>query len=854
MRQKSKVESDDDRLMSLVDSALARPPAEREGWLRRECAGDSQLFEQAVHYVESEDRMGGFLLKPFCTLEVFDPVLESGEVLEGRFHIERQVGEGGMAMVYEAFDETLKKRIAVKCAKAGFRTRLTPEVSHATEISHRNVCKIFDFHTAGTDRGEIDFITMEFLDGPTLTEQLRDGPLAEREARTIARQLCAGLAAAHRSQVIHGDLKSNNVILTKAVDGSLRAVITDFGLARGMQPQLGSAPWQGSGSAAGGAPDYMAPELCNGDKPSVASDIYALGVVCHEMLTGTRVLGKPLRVHPKWNRILERCLDEDPARRYRSVEEIEKALAPRHVTPWVLAAAAAVVSGVVAFFIPPAPKETVRLAVAPMEGAADVRLARDVARQLERIRGNTQTRFRLLPPGKDSGATHLIHGTLRPENGELLLHAQLTDTKSGVDAKKWEAEYVPGQLRYIPVALAGIVTETFHLPPPMTNATVNAAAKQDYQEGMAAVRWDSKVDEAIAAFQRAVAADSDSPLTYAGLAEAEWFKFYATKDQAWLVRTTDAERQAELRNPDLAPVHRILGLLMYNSGRYDQAVAEYQRAIELEPGNSDAYRRRGIAYQADGQVDPALSEYRRAIQVEPSYYRNHQALGDFWFKLGNYDQAVENWLRAVKLAPAEPRVRTDLGQAYLNSGRFLEAEAQLRRAIELGQTKSALAGLGYSLMYQQRDAEAITFFTRALRVDPDSYDSWMYLGIAYRRAMMLEKSKWANLQGLRLAEDDIAHNLRKGSAHYFLAYLCARLGQRHRAESEILEALRLTPNDANTLWMAALTYEALELRDKTIAVLEKAPHGVLADLSRWPDVADLNKNRRFLQLLGSQQN
>jgi serine/threonine protein kinase len=146
-----------------------------------------------------------------------------------------------MAIVYEAIDEKLGRRIAVKCAKAGFRTRLTPEVIAATKIAHDSVCKIFEIHTAATNRGEIDFITMEFLDGPTLTERLRDGPLPEREARIIAQQLCPGLAAAHRSHVIHGDLKSNNVILTKAADGSHRAVITDFGLAHGIQPQAGNA-------------------------------------------------------------------------------------------------------------------------------------------------------------------------------------------------------------------------------------------------------------------------------------------------------------------------------------------------------------------------------------------------------------------------------------------------------------------------------------------------------------------------------------------------------------------------------------------------------------------------------------
>ncbi len=157
---------------------------------------------------------------------------EPGELLDGRFRIVREVARGGMGIVYEAVDEKLDRRIAVKCAKAGFRKRLPPEVRNASEISHPNVCKIFEIHTVPTAQGDIDFITMEFLDGETLAERLRRGPLPQEEARMIARQLAAGLAEAHRNQVIHGDLKSNNIILTATADGAPRAVITDFGLAR----------------------------------------------------------------------------------------------------------------------------------------------------------------------------------------------------------------------------------------------------------------------------------------------------------------------------------------------------------------------------------------------------------------------------------------------------------------------------------------------------------------------------------------------------------------------------------------------------------------------------------------------
>jgi serine/threonine protein kinase len=843
--------SDDDRFMALVITALAQPPGEREAWLRRECGVDSQLFDQAREYVESEERMGGFLLEPFCSLELFDPAFEPGELLAGRFRILRQAGQGGMAVVYEAQDEKLGERRAIKCAKAGFRTRLTPEVVAATKIAHVNVCKIFEIHTGRTDRGETDFITMEFLDGRTLTEYLQAGPLPEREARAIARQLCAGLAAAHRSQVIHGDLKSNNVILTKAANGSVRAVITDFGLARGIEPQPGNARAGGSGGAVGGARDYMAPELWLGEKPSVASDIYALGVICHEMLAGVRVRTDSLRVHPKWNRILERCLYKDPAQRYASVEKIEAALAPSD-RQWMLAAAGivlALATGVVVRQIATAPPETVRLTVSPLEGA-DSSINRDIARQLGLLKGNTNTSLKLVPPGKTDAATHLLHATLSQENGKLLLHAQLTDTKSSVDVKKWDAEYAPGQAKYIPIALTGVVTGTFHLPPLTTNATVNEAARLDYQKGMAAVRWDSKVDEAIAAFQRAVAEDPDSSLTFAGLAEAEWFKFYGTKDQSWLVHTTEAEKEAEGRNPDLAAVHRILGLLIYNTGSYDQAAAEFQRAIELEPNTSDAYRRLGRAFEKNGQIDKGLEAYRRAVDIEPGYYRNLQALGGFWFERGDYNEAVRHFERAVELAPGEPGVRSDLGQAYINAGQFAEMEAAFRREFDHAESQASLVEIGYSFMYRKRDLEAIPYFERALRSNAKNYVYWMYLGIAYRRSHLHAKSALANRQGFKLAEEEVARNPRNYTAHSFLAYLCAQLGDGH-AESEISEALRLSPADSDTRWMAALTYEALNRREKTIAVLKGAPPGVLADLSRWPDVADLNKDSRFIQLLAS---
>jgi serine/threonine protein kinase/Flp pilus assembly protein TadD len=874
---------DDDLVMNLVELALARPSEEREDYLRSVCGVDSDLLNQVQYYVRWEERMNGFLLDPLYTHVPDERPFEPGQLLDERFRIVREVAEGGMGVVYEAVDEKLERRIAIKCAKTGFRKRLPPEVRNASEISHPNVCKIFEIHTTSTDRGDIDFLTMEFLEGETLAERLRRGPLPELEARTIARQLSEGLAEAHRKRVIHGDLKSNNVILTRGSNGATRAVITDFGLARG--PEAIQRNVQ-SGELAG-TPDYMAPELWKGQKASVASDLYALGVILYELASGHRPFGlevgfperltrKPAAVHAKWDRILARCLDPDPARRFRDAEEVARALAPSHARRWFLAAVAALVlailSGVVTYQQAIAPQELVRLAILPFETDQNTAkfsegLLRDTASQLARLKGNVRTKVAVVPVSDalrkhaDTidkartllGATHVLHATLSQSDGNIAVRAYFTDARSGVNNRDWIANYTSGQLRYAPVALAGLVTETLRLPPLGVAATVNAAAKQDYWNGLWYLRHDSGADAARALLERAVASDSDSALTYAGLAEAQRLKYLLTRDQIWLEGAKESVRQAEGRAPDLPQVHRIAGLLRYEEGWYEQATAEYMRAIELDPSNGDAHRRLGQAYAANNQLEQALQELHRAIDVDPGNYRNYQELGNFYFKQADYMEAAKHLAKMVQLAPEEPMAHHALGENYMNLGRFSEAENEFRWAIRVRETPAELHTLGTVLMYERREQDAISYISRAVSLGPERVVWWMNLGTAYRRVNLKAESEKANRRALELAESQLTLNPRDAKTRSYMAYLSARLGDRKRAESDIAQARQGSPFDADVLWMAAATYEALGKRDATLGVLSAAPTGVIADFARWPDAADLLQDSRFLQLLASRQ-
>ncbi len=203
---------------------------------------------------------------------------EPGTLLAGRYRIIERKGQGGMGEVYRADDLTLGQPVALKFLPASLEAdpvrlaQFHSEVRLARQVAHKNVCRMYDV-------GEVDglpFLTMEYVDGEDLSSLLRRiGRLPEDKALDLARQMCAGLAAAHERGILHRDLKPANVM----IDGEGKVRITDFGLA---------AVAGAAGQSRAGTPAYMAPELLAGKDASVQSDIYALGLVFYELFTGRR--------------------------------------------------------------------------------------------------------------------------------------------------------------------------------------------------------------------------------------------------------------------------------------------------------------------------------------------------------------------------------------------------------------------------------------------------------------------------------------------------------------------------------------------------------------------------------------
>jgi hypothetical protein len=262
-----------------------------------------------------------------------------GTVLEERYRIVAMAGRGGMGEVYRAEDLKLSQTVALKFLPAAIAqdgaalARLHREVRVARQVSHPNVCRVFDIG----DADGLPFLTMEYVDGEDLASLLRRiGRLPSDKAVEVARQICAGLAAAHEHGVIHRDLKPANVM----IDGRGKVRITDFGLAG----VAGSFEAEGAGA---GTPAYMAPELLAGKDASVQSDIYALGLVLYEVFTGKRAfeaatIAELRRLHehssptnpsnlvkdidPIVERVILRCLEKDRAKRPASALQVAAAL------------------------------------------------------------------------------------------------------------------------------------------------------------------------------------------------------------------------------------------------------------------------------------------------------------------------------------------------------------------------------------------------------------------------------------------------------------------------------------------------------------------------------------------------
>lgn len=870
----------DELVMARFVAAMSLAPEDRDGFVKEVCGKDSEMIAELRRRVAWEVKLKGFLSSPFISPERMDRPFAAGESAGGDFEIVRECGEGGMGIVYEARHLRLNHRVALKCPRFEFRRRLSPEAVHALSVTHPNVCRVHNLHTAPTPTGDVDFLSMEFLDGETLAAFLPKAPkrwLETKDGKTVARQLCEGLDAIHKQGIVHCDLKATNVMLSSDRGGNRRAVIMDFGIAETTDVFH---------SQTRGTPSYLAPEIWKGERATVRSDIYALGVLLYEMASRRQPwpesgdwrerlnsLPPPPDAGAAMRKIILRCLHPDPAKRYESAAAVARAMRNILTRRMVVASAVVAVAGYGAkevFY----PSSAVRLAVLPAAfdaGASDQELLQAFAGDIAyRMKTMTRTRRPLVVYERKEtaaedvktiggavrfGATHVLSTGVRRSGNAWIVEVELVRSWDSRRLGRWTREAGPETLASVLFGLQseviGSTLRELALQPKPRQESLPPEAYANYLRGIYFARVEyERVAEAVPYFEEVIRAAPQSALGYAGLAEAILGVRIRTRDQSLDGKAIAALDRAEKLDPDLAHVRLIAARLSGEGQFYERALADAQRASEIDPADPEAFIIMAYMLFLLKRTKEAEAALHKALSVQPGYYRPFLVAGLYYYEIRNYPEAEKYWKEAVRLAPGQVTPRINLAIVYLNSGRAAEAERLLRESLEIRRTPAALEMQGDLQLASVRNREAVDSYLEALALGRKSYAIWASAAVAYSQLGKTADAAATLRKGLEFSETGLSSSSRDAEKLAWCAYFHAALGEAEPARMRARQAEELASLRGNVRKRLVLAYGWLDDIGAVLRLLSGATPDLKKEIANSPEFAPfLRRNPQLQQQL-----
>ena len=584
----------------------------------------------------------------------------------GPYRIESKLGEGGMGEVFRAVDTRLGRAVAIKTTREQFNERFEREARAISSLNHPNVCTLYDVGP--------NYLVMELVEGETVAALLKTGPLDMKTAILYASQILAGLAEAHSKGIVHRDLKPGNVMIART-----GVKVLDFGLAKS-----GTDDTVTGSHMAIGTPAYMAPEQRKGKPADARADIYAFGCMLYEMLAGTQVGPNRRRIGPgKLERIVNRCLEEDPARRWQSAAELQRELAavslPRRRLSLAVALIAIVASCVAAYvYLHRPPKLTAKdtIVLADFENKTgdpvfDQTLRQGLAVQLE------QSSF--LTVVSEQSIAQALHFMNRPAGTALGPEVAREICQRTGSAAVLDGSITGVGNQYVLWLRARNCRSGDVLAQEQAVAEKKEAVLSALSRISAQIR--TRLGESLATIQ------DHSTLEQATTSSLEALKAYTAGKMAIYARGGPAAiahlQQAIAIDPQFAMAHAQLGFMLWNMGQTDLGAEEVRVAYGLRDHLSDQ-ERRYILMLYDRQVTGNLQKEMQTLEAwVQTYPHDADALAIIggWAALGTgqYERGIQTGEEVIRQFP-DMSFGYAVTSHYLSLDRFAEAEDALRRA------------------------------------------------------------------------------------------------------------------------------------------------------------------------------
>lgn len=767
-------------------------------------------------------------------LDRHDPAAEqAGKV--GPYRLEHRLGSGGMGTVWRAQDERLKRAVALKRILPAatedhrLRERFRREAEAVARLNHPAIVHIYDI----VEAQESDWIVMELVEGRTLHELLRNkGPLDPQWALRLGRDIAEGLAEAHIQGFIHRDLKAPNIMVTPLGRGK----ILDFGIAKEIQPEAQETTLSMPGTIVGTS-YAMSPEQAMGLRLDPRSDLFSLGSLLYEMVTGvtpfraetvqaTLVRVCSLRhlpvssIRPNVPRdlsdLIDRLLQKDPDHRPGSAAEVATALEQIAVAQEIVPA-----------------REQV-----PLVGSA----ASDQETVLEL-------------PVRQVQAFSLFESTVGQSSLSALRLAMEPVRSSG---SALSVLNTIGGIRLVPgiVFLLIMVASAVYLLRP---SVVQSPSQSLYREGLTyldGIDRKGNLDQAIGRFKKVIAQDKTHAAAHAALARAYWLKFQSgdvrKRDPMWLDRALPMAERAVTLDPDLAAARVSLGLVLESIGRPDEALHHIERALVLEPANGDAYYAAGRIHDSQRNDVEAEAAFKKATELRPDAI-TFNALGSFYFGMRRTDDAIAAFRRSIELAPDNIYAYAVLGQMYSGRGDLAEATSLYQKALQIRPdwiVYSNLSAIYFEQGLYQQAAEAAE---KALKMPgvSNEFPCWTNLGMAYRWIPnQKDRSHQAFLRAIQLIQEKLRLEPGDVTLRSELAMHLALVGDLTGALAELRKLRDFSGKSPDNWYRIAGAYELSAQRIEALAALENALRGGFPTkaIEKDPDLIELRADARYRRL------